>query len=192
LCVSTGAYAQQALVVGGQAGPVLRIGTEIPVRTRTELTTQSKALRVGQRFEIETVEPTMLNGQTVIPAGTPGVGEITSIRNKGMFGKSGHFDARVLYLRTGDRQIRITGTTDDKGVAGGVGAGVATYFTLVGGFFITGTSARLPAGTVIHASLDEDVPVQFAGAATPAALVVPAPAAVAVPVTGMQVAAAPK
>jgi hypothetical protein len=178
-CVSSMALAQttavapapqQAMIVG-QNGSVLRIGTPIPVRTRTELTTKNKALRVGQRFEVETAEPVSLNGQVVIPVGTPGVGEVTSVRNKGMWGKSGHFDVRLLSLRVGDRQIRISGIADDKGKAGGGGAAaVSALVFLPAGFFMTGTSARLPAGTIITASLDEDVPVAFAGAA-PAPLV---------------------
>ena len=54
--------------------------------------------------------------------GTPGVGEITTVRNKGMWGKSGHSDVRLIYLRVNDRQIRLSGIADDKGTAGGIGA----------------------------------------------------------------------
>ena len=159
------AVAQQAVIAGGSSTPILRIGTEVPVRLRTQLTTKNKALRVGQRFEIETSEPVSLNGHLVIPVGTPGVGEVTSVRNKGMWGKSGHFDIRLLYLRVGDRQIRLSGTLDDKGVAGGWGAAaVSGIVFLPAGFFMTGTSATMPAGTIIKGSLDEDVPVVFADA----------------------------
>lgn len=178
--------AQQAVIVGGPTTPVLRIGTEVPVRLRTELTTKNKALRVGQRFEVETSEPVLLDGHVVIPVGTPGVGEVTSVRNKGMWGKSGHFDIRLLYLRLGNRQIRLSGTLDDKGVAGGWGAGaVSAVVFLPAGFFMTGTSAVMPAGTIVKGSLDEDVPVSFADAssaqpvvATPAPVVAPAAPAV--------------
>ncbi len=191
-CVSGMALAQttaiapaapQAIIVGAPAGSVLRIGTQIPVRTRTELTTQKKALRVGQRFEVETAEPVMLDGHVVIPVGTPGVGEVTSVRNKGMWGKSGHFDVRLLSLRVGDRQIRISGIADDKGKAGGGGAAaVSALVFLPAGFFMTGTSARLPAGTIITASLDEDVPVAFAGNTAPAPLIAVAATPAVVPV----------
>jgi hypothetical protein len=51
----------------------------------------------------------MLNGKIVIPAGSPAQGEITSVRNKGMWGKSGHITARVLYATVGGRQIRLSG-----------------------------------------------------------------------------------
>jgi len=172
---TTAAAAQQTLVIGGATTPVLRMGTEVPVRLRAELTTKNKALRVGQRFEVETSDPISLDGHVVIPGGTPGVGEVTSVTNKGMWGKSGHFDVRLLYLRVGDRQIRLSGTLDDKGVAGGVGAAaVSAIVFLPAGFFMTGTSARMPAGTIIKGSLDEDVPVSFAS--TPPNPIVATPA----------------
>jgi hypothetical protein len=171
-----GQVALQAVVVGGQSAPALRAGTEIPVRTRTELTTEHKALRVGQRFEVETSEAISLNGQLVLPVGTTGIGEVTMVRNKGMWGKSGHFGVRLLYLRVGDREIKLTGTIDDKGTAGGVGAvAVSALVFLPAGFFMTGTSARLPAGTIINGFLDEDLPVVFAQGSAPAPLVVNSP-----------------
>ncbi len=155
---------------------MLRTGTEIVVRTRTELTTERKSLRVGQRFEVETTEPVMLGTQSVIPLGTTGVGEVTSVRNKGMWGKSGQFNVQLLYLRVGDRQIRISGNADDKGKAGGGAAvAVSAIVFLPAGFFMTGTSARLPPGTIIKGFLAEDVPVAFAGNAGPAPLIVAAP-----------------
>ena len=173
LLTSQSAIAQQTLVVGAPAVPMLHVGTEVPVRTRIELSTEHKALRAGQRFEIETSEPIQLNGRTVIPVGTTGVGEVTDVSNKGMWGKSGHFGVQLLYLRMGDRQIRLTGKADDKGHAGGAAAvAVSAIVFLPAGFFMTGTSARLPAGTAIKGFLAEDVPVAFAGDTGPAPLMV--------------------
>lgn len=139
---------------------ILRIGTEIPLRLDEELTTKGKKLRVGDRFHLETAEPVMVQGVNVIPVGTPAVGEITEVRNKGMWGKSGRLAARILYMTVAGRQIRLNGTFDDKGVAGGVGAvAVSAFVFLPAGFFMTGTSARVPAGTVIKSFIDEDVPL---------------------------------
>lgn len=152
-----------------QGTAVLRIGTEVPLRLLEELTTKGKKLRVGNRFRVETSEPIVINGVTVIPAGTPGVGEITDVRNKGMWGKSGKLVARFLYLTVNGRQIRLSGGFDDKGVAGGVGAAaVSAVVFLPAGFFMTGTSAKVPAGTVIKGFIDEDVPLVLpAEAVTP-------------------------
>src|SRR5438309_3110645 len=139
---------------------ILRIGTEVPLRLNEELTTKGKQLRVGQRFHLETAEPVMVNGVNVIPVGSPAVGEITDVRNKGMWGKSGHLAARLLYMTVYGRQIRLTGTFDEKGSAGGVGAvAVSAFVFLPAGFFMTGTSAKVAAGTVVNSFVEEDVPL---------------------------------
>lgn len=160
---------------------VLRVGTEVPVRLLEELTTKGKNLRVGNRFRLETSEPIMVQGVVVIPVGSPVVGEITDVRNKGMWGKSGHLGARLLYVTVNGRQIRMSGAFDDKGVAGGVGAvAVSAIVFLPAGFFMTGTSARVPAGTVIKGFVDEDVQLAIQAAALPPLAVGTAPPPVAV------------
>ncbi|HEY4071264.1 MAG TPA: hypothetical protein VGM04_06890 [Sphingomicrobium sp.] len=156
---------------------ILRVGTEVPLRLNEELTTKGKKLRVGDRFHLETAEPVMIQGVNVIPVGTPAVGEITEFRNKGMWGKSGRLEARILYMTVYGRQIRLSGSFDDKGVAGGWGAAAVSAFVfLPAGFFMTGTSARIPAGTVIKSFIEEDVPL-----AMPVAAQGPLPVAAAAP-----------
>jgi hypothetical protein len=150
---------------------VLRSGTEVPLRLLEELTTKGKKLRVGNRFRLETSEPLLVNGVTVIPIGSPAVGEITDVRNKGMWGKSGHLNARLLYVTVNGRQIRLSGAFDDKGKAGGVGAvAVSAVVFLPAGFFMTGTSAKIPQGTVVRAFIDEDVPLAIPAQAAPLAV----------------------
>ena len=164
---------------------ILRVGTEIPLRLSEELTTKGKKLRVGNHFHLETSEPVMVQGVVVIPVGSPAVGEITDVRNKGMWGKSGHLAARLLYVTVNGRQIRLSGAFDDKGVAGGVGAvAVSAIVFLPAGFFMTGTSARVPAGTVVKGFIDEDVPLAMPVAAQ-APLRVAAPAALAIQPAGV-------
>ena len=116
----------------------------------------------------------MVQGVTVIPVGSPAMGEITDARNKGMWGKSGKINARALYARVNGRQIRLTGQIDDKGVAGGIGAAaVSGIVFLPAGFFMTGTSAKIPAGAAMSAFLDEDIQIDVA---PPLAVVAPAAA----------------
>ena len=155
---------------------MLRTGTEVVLKLSEELTTKGKKLRVGQRFHMETAEPVIVQGMTVIPVGSPAVGEITDVRNKGMWGKSGHLGARVLYVTVNGRQMRLSGAFDDKGVTGTAGVVGALVVVPVAGFFMTGTSARVPLGTQVKGFLDEDVPLAMA-AAVPAPLAVGAPAA---------------
>ena len=154
---------------------ILRVGTEVPVRLLEELTTKGKKLRVGHRFRLETSEPVMVQGVVVIPVGSPAVGEITDVRNKGMWGKSGRIEARSLNVRVGDRLIRLSGTFDDKGVTGTAGVVTAIALVPIAGFFVTGTSAHIPAGSGVKAFLDEDLRIEATPVA-PAAILAPAAA----------------
>src|SRR4051812_22815853 len=169
--------ATPAIAAPATTNAVLRVGTEVPLRLSEELTTQGKKLRVGQRFHLESSEPVLVQGVNVIPVGSPAVGEITDVRNKGMWGKSGHLAARILYVTVNGRQIHLSGTFDDKGVAGGVGAAaVSAIVFLPAGFFMTGTSAKVAAGSIVKGFVDEDVPLSIPVAAQ-GPMVVGAPAA---------------
>ena len=169
------AQAAPAPVVAAASG-VLRAGTSVPLRTLTQLTTEGKKLKVGQRFNLETSEPVMVAGNVVIPVGSPATGEITSVRNKGMWGKSGKIEARILYVRANGTQIRLSGAIDDKGVTGTAGVVGAVVLVPIAGFFVTGTSATIAAGSNVTGFVEEDVPVSFAEGAAPATMVVGAPA----------------
>lgn len=154
------AQTAQPLVVDNAKPTMLIRGTPVPLRLLRELTTKGKALRVGDRFDMETVDPLKLGTATIIPAGTRAVGEITFVKNKGMWGKSGKFQARAMYLQLPDRTVKLNGEFNDKGKAGGWAAGLTTAFVFApAGFFMTGTSARLEAGSIVQAVLDEDVKV---------------------------------
>ena len=155
---------------------VLRSGTEVILKLDEPLTTQEKQLNVGQRFRLETAEPVMVQGVVVIPIGSPAIGEITEVRNKGMWGKSGHFTGQMRYVTVNGRQIRLSGTFDSKGNGGVAGAvAVSAIVFLPAGFFMTGSSARLPAGTAVRGFIDEDVPLSFASRQAPAPLQVTVP-----------------
>ena len=140
---------------------------QISRATSEELTTKTKKLRVGQRFQMEVASSITSNGVIVIPGGTPVVGEVTEVRNKGMWGKSGYIGARVVSMRLGDRNVRMTGSFDDKGVTGTVGVVAAIAFVPVVGFFTTGTSALIPMGGAVKAFLDEDLAFRAQGPAQP-------------------------
>ncbi len=167
------APATPALAVGPASTQMLRTGTEIQLKMQEGLSTEGKKLRVGQHFQLAVVEPVKVGGQTVIPVGAPATGEVTEVRNKGMWGKSGHLTANLLYVSVNGRQIRLTGTFDDKGVTG-TGAVVGAVLLIpVVGFFTTGTSARIDSGAQIKGFIGEDVPLVFAETAPVAPMAIP-------------------
>jgi len=169
-CMATESGAQEAaMVIGaGSQTNVLRAGTPVMLKTMRELTTKGKHLKVGDRFPLEVSESVLLNSQVVIPIGSPAVGEITSVRNKGMWGKSGNIESRLLYVTANGRRIRLEGAAGaDKGAKAGAGAvAVSAIVFLPTGFFWTGTSAVIPPGTRVDGLIAEDIPVAFAGSSS--------------------------
>ena len=148
--------------LASEAGPagttrVLRGGAQVRVRFLHEITTEDKASKVGDRPRLEVAENVTVDGVTVIPQGTPVTGELTAVRNKGMWGKSGKIEGRVLSLSLNGRTVRMSGAFDDKGVTGTAAVVGAVLLIPVVGFFVTGTSARIPAGGQISSYIDEDV-----------------------------------
>jgi hypothetical protein len=161
-------FAQSAPVPTSIAATgMLRAGTSVPLKMAEGLTTKGKKLKVGQRFQLETAEAVTIDGNVVIPAGSPATGEITEVRNKGMWGKSGRINGRVLYVRANGRQIRMSGSLDDKGTTGTAGVVGAAVLIPVAGFFLTGTSAEIPLGAPVTAFIDEDVSVAIVAPAAP-------------------------
>lgn len=172
------APAPQAVILGPSTGNVLRAGTQVPLRMEESLSSNDKTVREGNQFRMSVANDVMLGNVVVIPAGSPATGEITDIRHKGMWGKSGRIVARAMNVRVGDRLIRLTGSFDDKGVTGTAGVVGAIVFVPIAGFFVTGTSAKIPAGSGVKAFLDEDLTVALPqpAPATPAAIQTPSPA----------------
>ena len=150
---------KQAVIIAPAADSVLRSGTAVPVMMAETITTNGKKLRVGQRIRMQVASDVRLGSAVVIPAGSPVEGEITDVRNKGMWGKSGRIEARVLNARVGDRLVRLSGAFDDKGVTGTAGVVAAIALVPVAGFFVTGTSATIPSGAGVKAFLDEDLKI---------------------------------
>jgi hypothetical protein len=163
-----------AAIIQPATDTVLRAGTPVPLVMAESLTTKGKKLREGQRVRLTVASDVRLGTAVVIPAGSLAEGEITEVRNKGMWGKSGRIEARVLNVRVGERLVRLSGTFDDKGVTGTAGVVAAIAFVPVAGFFMTGTSASIPAGAGVRGFLDEDLrlagPTVLAPTAAAAAL----------------------
>jgi hypothetical protein len=172
--------APQAAILAPTGGSVLRAGTEVPLRLEEGLDSNNKTIREGHRFRMTVANDVRLGNVVVIPAGSPATGEVTDLRRKGMWGKSGRIVARVINARVGDRLIRLTGSFDDKGVTGTAGVVGAIVFVPIAGFFLTGTSAKMPAGSGVKAFLDEDLAIAVP---QPAPVATPVPVQAATPVT---------
>lgn len=135
-------------------------GTSVRLRTMSPLSSQDS--RVGDRFDLEVAEDVLLGGQIVIPRGSPGRGEVTVVRRKGMWGRSGRLETRLLSVRAHGRDIPIRGIVGDRGETGTIGVVGAILVLPVAGFFVTGTSAVMPQGSAATGVTESDLPISFA------------------------------
>ncbi len=144
-------------------GTVLPQGTSIRLRTTSELHSQNN--RTGERFDLEVAEDVMLNGMVVIPRGSPATGELTRVQRRGMWGRSGRLESRLLSVRANGVTIPIRGTVNERGDTGTAGVVASIAVLPIAGFFVTGTSAVMPAGTGFTGMTESDLPLVLPAAA---------------------------
>jgi hypothetical protein len=172
------------MVVGAPAtnGQILPQGTSVRLRTLSPL--NSMDTKTGDRFDLEVSEDVLLNGRVVIPRGSPAKGEVTMVKKKGMWGKSGKLETRLLSVRANGLDIPLRGTVLDKGDTGTAGVVGAILVLPLAGFFVTGTSASLPQGAGFTGLTEADLPITFGDQAptTRAAVIIRPPAKTVAPI----------
>ena len=132
----------------------------IPAMTEVEIEiadpVSSKSKRQGEHFAIRLAEPIVVDGRMLVPAGTPGVGEIVHSAKAGGAGKAGELILAARYLELDGQRIPLRsfryGRRQGKDKTGAVNAGnmaaaaVMPAASLVG-FLIKGGEVDIPAGT---------------------------------------------
>lgn len=117
----------------------------------------SKTSQRGDRFSLRLVEPLMLDGQLLIPAGTLAVGEVVHADRAKAGGQAGELILAARYLDWGGRQLPLKAfraglgrNRTDTAMGVMIAAGVA-------GFLVRGGQIEIAAGSPITAALREAV-----------------------------------
>jgi len=143
----------------------LPANTEVYLRLNEELSTKGDWMEEGHTFGLTVTNDVMLGDYIVIPAGSRATGTVTWMTNKGMFGKSGKFEIDITSVEVNGRRIPLEGTFRQEGEGNTVATIGAVVAAPVVGFFITGRSGRMPAGTELTVYTKEAIQVQFDGPA---------------------------
>lgn len=151
------AAAQPGAAAQPAPGLVLLKGTPVALKTLAPLSSR-RAIQ-GQRFDLVVSDEVRVDGLLVIPRGARGVGEVSRVVTKGMMGKPGRLEVRVLYVEVGGRRIRLDGSTSDKGASGAAPVVLAAPLIGVSAAFFKGKSAVLPAGSTIEGFVFQDLPL---------------------------------
>lgn len=118
----------------------------------------SSRQRRGDRFAIRVTVPVLVDGQTVIPAGTTGIGEVVHAAAARSGGAPGELLIAARTLDVGGQSVPLRGLklarTGQDNTAMAIGASVA-----IGPFamFIRGREIEIPASTEVVAKLAGDV-----------------------------------
>lgn len=133
------------------SGITLPIGTSVPLVTVVPLS--SKTSTKGDMVALRTAADVVLDGRVVIPRNTDATGQVALAQATGGLGTSGKLVVRPLYLRIGDRVVRLSGASASSG---------KTRADLVAGIILltpilSGRSATIPAGSPIAAVVEKTV-----------------------------------
>lgn len=130
-------------------------GTVVALEIEQALT--SKTNKDGDHFTIHLAEPISRNGVILVPAGTPGVGEVIHSRHAGWDGKPGeliimarYLDFNGVHLPLGHLRFGVSGH-DNSNVA------FWTDVTIGIGFLIAGGEVQVPVGARVSARIATDV-----------------------------------
>lgn len=124
---------------------VLPANSEVILRLTDELTSKGNQNKVGSMFRLTVAYDVKVDGTTVIPSGTPAVGEITKRTGKGVFGKSGKLEVELRQVDLNGQRIPLNGKYRQEG-EGNTMAAVGAVFLSAPLLFVTGKSAVIPRG----------------------------------------------
>jgi len=148
LVIASPAWAQSVTVPEGMA-----------IRLETRHDISSKSARVGDQVELAVAKPVAIGGVTIMPAGTPAVGEVTRVRDNGLLGRSGKLDIKVSTIRAGQLDMPVRGQRNAKGKSGTLGAVGAGIVFLPLAVIVRGKDVKLPAGTSFDVYVDQEVTI---------------------------------
>jgi hypothetical protein len=121
-------------------------------------------VRPGDGFGITLAAPLIIDGQVVLPAGTPGLGRVIQASGPGLGGKAAKLVVAAEYLtvrggRVPLQGMQLTGTGRDTSLAAdlaSLGGWISAPLGFVG-FAVTGGDIEIPAGTAAAAKLAKAV-----------------------------------
>jgi len=132
---------------------VIVIPALTPVRIELMQELGSRISTSLDQFPIRLAEPIVIGGLQVIPAGTPGMGEVVHAKKRGgIGGTSGELVLAARYLDLDGQRVKLRSLRFDDGGKDRINtANVATALVGVVGFFVKGEDIVIPAGTVVDA-----------------------------------------
>lgn len=161
--------AQSVSAAGSGAGGQF-IAANTPLILETVAPLSSATLQRGETFGLRLVEPLLIDGVLLLPAGTAGVGEVVHAERSRGGGKAGELLLAARYLEHDGRRIGLRGFrlgasgVDKSGKALGLAFAVGAF-----AMFLRGGEIEIPAHTQAQARTSLDVDLSLAQTPAPSA-----------------------
>lgn len=146
--------------------PCCSVPARTPVVIEITDTVNSKANHSRDAFAFRLAEPLMMAGRVLVPAGTPGVGEVVHAARARAMGKAGELILAARYLQLGETRIMLRslriGAQQGRDSSGSlttmnvIAAGTVPALSLVA-FVIAGGEVNVPAGTRAQAQTAAEI-----------------------------------
>jgi len=147
-------------------------GTEVAVQLAQPVGTHG--MKTGDTFAIKLSAPVIIDGQVVLAAGTPGVGEVIQSQRPGMGGKAGKLVLSADYLTVPGGAVplqgfQVAGEGKDQTNNATIASAGGLIFMPLGflGMAVQGSDVEIAAGTAGSARIAQSVPLYPISAAGP-------------------------
>ena len=162
VATATATAAPSATAGGGIAAPAappcdcLAIAALTPVKLELLETVSSKTSITGAMFKLALKEAIVVDGIELVPAGTPGMGEVIHAKKSGGSGAGGELVVAARFLDIGGQHVRLRSmmlSSTGKDNIGLVAASSQAISFLA--FAIRGKNTDFPTGSVADAKIAE-------------------------------------
>ncbi|HEY4029487.1 MAG TPA: hypothetical protein VGM25_04030 [Caulobacteraceae bacterium] len=150
---------------------VLQQGTPLAIQVAEAVSTRE--VKEGDVFPIRLAAPVIVDGQVVLPTGTPGEGHVVQASGAGLGGKGAKLVVSADHLDVGGGRVplgglQLTATGKDHSTAAdlaSLGGWISFPLGFVG-FAVTGGEIEIPAGTNAGAKVSRTVDLKPLGVAS--------------------------
>lgn len=151
----------------------------------------SESSKKGDTFKLRVVQPVVVEGKELVPAGTIAVGQVVHAAKAGIGGKGGELILAARYLEMPNGPLKLRSSLGVAGQGHAVASFVVAQFIGPLALAVYGNRIQLPPGHRFSARIAPTVPAPAPAPATEATAATPTPVPDAAPDPAAAPAAAP-
>ncbi|MDP3786463.1 MAG: hypothetical protein Q8R05_02810 [Candidatus Omnitrophota bacterium] len=139
----------------------MKVKNGTPVILRLTEDVSSKTKNMNESVAMQVAKDVIIDGKTVVKAGTPAMGTVSWAEKAGMLGKEGKIQITADSTKSVDGQrIPLRASVTSMGKSETVMSVIMSILCCILFLLVPGKEASLPIGTEIKAYIDQDLTVE--------------------------------